>query len=365
MRSSMLRIRFIYEDLGASTRYRVHHHVEQARLAGLVAEALPIDRCGGARAALGCDLLYLHRLRLTRQTLPLILAARARHVPVVFDSDDLVWDESLRAYDALDAHHPPRIVRHLLAEVRRTRWLMCLADAFVFSTSYLAVRAAETFRQPVYTHPNALSQAVLFASSAALASRPPPGDMVTIAYFSGTRHVHDEDLASVGVALRATLDACPQARLLLVGEVALPAPLVAPVYAARVERRPLVGWRELPFFIARVDINLAPLIDNPQRRAKSAVKYLEAAAVGVPTLASHLDPYMHTIADGTTGLLARDSSEWVEGLIGLVRDRDRRRRLGEAARRAVLGEHTTTARAPQFRDLIEQLSQTLQPRASV
>jgi rhamnosyltransferase len=49
-----------------------------------------------------------------------------------------------------------------------------------------------------------------------------------------------------------------------------------------------------------VDINIAPLVDNPQRRSKSAIKYLEAAAVGVPTVAARLEPYCDTITEGVT-----------------------------------------------------------------
>lgn len=43
-------------------------------------------------------------------------------------------------------------------------------------------------------------------------------------------------------------------------------------YTAQIERVPFVDWRELPGLIAQVDINIAPLMDNPQRRSKSAVK---------------------------------------------------------------------------------------------
>lgn len=346
---------FVHEELGAPTRYRVHHHVEQARLAGLHAEAVPLHAVGSRPDLRGVDLLYLHRLRLTRQTLPLITAARLRRIPIVYDSDDLVWDPRIRRYEDLDAHHPPAAVRYLLAEVRRARWLMALADALVLSTPFLAEVAAARFRKPAHVHPNALSHKVLRASASARGSRLRPGDSVTIAYFSGTRHVHDNDLASIGAALRATLDTHPRARLLLVGEVALPAPLAAPAYASRVERRPAVPWRELPFLLARADINLAPLVANPQRRAKSAVKFLEAAAVAVPTVASRLEPYMYDIIDGVTGRLADGSDSWTRALDDLVRSEDLRMQLGDAALQQALEHHTPEFRAPAFRHTIERI----------
>lgn len=348
------RLLFLHHELGAPTRYRVHNHVEQARLAGLEARAALVEaaRPADVRAA---DLLYLHRLRLTRQTLPLLLAARLRRVPVAYDSDDLVWDARIRRYERLDAHHPPAAVRRLLAEARRARWLMALADAHVLSTPYLAARASETFRKPAHVHPNALSPELLALSAAARAGRPAPDDAVTIAYFSGTRHAHDDDLASVAGPLRAALDAHPRARLLLVGEVALPAPLAAHAGAGRVARRPPAPWRDLPALIAGADLNIAPLVDNPQRRAKSAVKYLEAAAVGVPTLAARLDPYMYAIIDGATGRLADGADAWARCLDELIRDGALRRSLGAAALRHVLDHHTAASRAPALRRTIEQI----------
>ena len=43
-----------------------------------------------------------------------------------------------------------------------------------------------------------------------------------------------------------------------------------------------MNWRELPWIIAQTDINLAPLeMDNPFCQAKSEIKFVEAALVGV------------------------------------------------------------------------------------
>jgi glycosyltransferase involved in cell wall biosynthesis len=117
-----------------------------------------------------------------------------------------------------------------------------------------------------------------------------------------------------------------------------------------------VEWHKLPRQIAQVDINIAPLVDNPQRRAKSPVKYLEAALVGVPTVASRLDPYQNDIADGTTGLLAATNEEWVDCLTRLKEGAGLRRRMGEAARDHVLAQHTTAVRAPNFAAIMSQVA---------
>jgi glycosyltransferase involved in cell wall biosynthesis len=353
-----LRLRFVYRDLGAPTRYRVLHQAEQARMAGLAVQEVPLDGTYDLYDLTCCDLLYLHRLALAPPTFALCLAARLRHIPIVFDSDDLVWDPQEREHNYLDEHYSPATVARLLWATRRTRTLMRLADAFVFSTPYLAQLAARSFRQPAYVNPNAISCTMLEAAAAAHADRErrPHGERFVVGYFCGQPHVHDEDIASITPALCAMLDRHPCVRLRIYGGVDLSGKLAGPEYTSRVELRAAVDWRDLPRHIAQVDVSIAPLVDNPQRRAKSAVKYLEAALVGVPTVASRLDPYQNEIVDGATGLLAATNDEWLDRIVCLKQGAELRRRLGEAAREQVLAQHTTAARWPNFAAILRRVA---------
>ena len=47
----------------------------------------------------------------------------------------------------------------------------------------------------------------------------------------------------------------------------------------------------LPALISEVDINLAPLVDSIFNRAKSEIKWIEAALVKVPTVASKIGAF--------------------------------------------------------------------------
>jgi O-antigen biosynthesis protein len=352
------RVRFVYTDIGAPTRYRVHAQVEQARIAGLEAEAVPVDDPGRLFDLAGCDLLVFHRLPLGAATLPLALAARRARIPLLFDSDDLVWDPRERTYSYLDDHYDAATVRFLVGQTRRAYALMRLADAFVFSTPYLAERARRDFSQAAYDHPNALWRELVALSEAAYQDAPPPAsrDAMVLGYFSGHAHVHDEDVASIGDALCATLDRFSHVRLHIYGHLELRGALAGDAYVARIERRPAVDWRQLPAEIARVDVNLAPLVDNPQRRGKSAIKFYEAGAVGVPTVAVRLDPYQRDIAHGETGFLAATTDEWRDALARLAASPTLRRGLGEAARRHVLASNTTDALAERYAALLTALA---------
>ncbi|MEO7908377.1 MAG: glycosyltransferase [Roseiflexaceae bacterium] len=351
------RICFVYHDYGAPTRYRVDHQIEQARIAGFAVYDAPLDGPGNPYDLSACDLLYLYRLPLRLRTWPLILAARRMRIPIIFDTDDLVWDLAERQYSYLDTHYSPRVVARNLQTIRRTNATMRHATALVFSTPYLAQLAARSFDQPGYVNANTLSRTMIAGAEQVYAQRRvrDPASSTIIGYFSGTPRVHEEDLASITPALCSALDHDASVTLRIYGGVQLSGALADQRYEARIEQRPLVSWGELLRHIAEVDINIAPLVDNPQRRAKSAVKYMEAALVGVPTIAMRLDPYQAAIEQGVNGLLASTHAEWVDSLMRLIQSRELRQQLGEAARADVLAKHTTTARAAHFATIITQV----------
>ncbi len=351
----MPHIRFVYYDLGAPTRYRVHHHAEQTRLAGWHVSFIPIAEWRAATQLNSVDLIYIHRLPLSQRTIPILAAARRARIPVIFDSDDLVWDVRERHYNYLARHYHRREIARMLIFTLRMRLLMQQVRAFVFSTDYLAHLARQTFRQPAFVHQNALSADQIARSTKAYAARTTHNSSPIIGYFSGTARVHDEDLATIAPALATILQQMPQTRLRLVGDVALANELSDPALGAQIERRDMVHWQQLPGEIAQVDINLAPLVDNPQRRAKSAVKYLEAAAVGVPTVAVDMEPYNTVMRADETGLLANASGAWRAALLQMARNSSLRQAMGERARADVLAHHTNAQRAADFVTLIERL----------
>lgn len=78
------------------------------------------------------------------------------------------------------------------------------------------------------------------------------------------------------------------------------------------------------------DINIAPLADTRFNASKSAIKFYEAAALKVPTLAQDSGPYREII-DGDTGLLFKTREEFVDKLEMLVKDADLRAKIGQRA----------------------------------
>jgi glycosyltransferase involved in cell wall biosynthesis len=102
------------------------------------------------------------------------------------------------------------------------------------------------------------------------------------------------------------------------------------------------------------EISLMPLLDDAFNRAKSDLKFIEAGACRVASLASHV-AYADSIEDGRTGLLFHDPSEFAERLLRLVAMPDLARALGDAARAHVAQErmlaYQVAARIAWYRDL--------------
>lgn len=102
-----------------------------------------------------------------------------------------------------------------------------------------------------------------------------------------------------------------------------------------------VDWTLLPSLVSDMDINLAPLVDTVFNRAKSEIKWLEAALVGVATVASDIGSFSDIITNGTTGVLVADGM-WYEQLRDLVNNKTKLEVLGINAKRKAISTYKTT-----------------------
>ena len=101
--------------------------------------------------------------------------------------------------------------------------------------------------------------------------------------------------------------------------------------AKRVKKVGLVPHAELPTLLARFDISLAPLCPGAFNDCKSAIKFIEASLVGIPTVASPTPAFVNTIENGKTGFLAHNADEWEQYLERLIGNPELRETLGRAA----------------------------------
>ena len=104
---------------------------------------------------------------------------------------------------------------------------------------------------------------------------------------------------------------------------------------------PICDYETYQRLLSQCEISFMPLADNLFNRAKSDLKFIEAAAARVAPLASTV-VYGDSVEDGKTGLLFRDAEELRERLLRLVVMPDLARQVGDAAR-AYVAEHRMIA----------------------
>jgi len=110
---------------------------------------------------------------------------------------------------------------------------------------------------------------------------------------------------------------------------------VPPSYKDKRKIKGLYKWypiNEYPQAVSNLgfDIAIAPLRDNAFNRGKSNLRWLEYSALGIPTIASRVEPFK-CIKHGETGLLATEVDEWVDCLERLICDEQTRKWIGKAA----------------------------------
>lgn len=258
-----------------------------------------------------------------------IKLAKKLNKKVLFDIDDLVVDtkytDTIKYLDSMSKEE-----RALYDDgIMRMGRTLKLCDAAITTTERLAEELGH-YVPEVFINRNTASEEMCALSKEALKNKTRKDDHVGIGYFSGSL-THNDDFELVLPALTKVMEKYPQVQLHVVGELDLPETLQQ--YKARVVSHPFVDWKKLPSLIAEVDINLAPLEQSIFNEAKSENKWVEAALVKVPTVASNVGAFQRMIVSGKTGILCDTEEEWVEQLSRLVEDKKERDRIAENAHR--------------------------------
>lgn len=339
---------------GDAKRYRCDHLSEQLELLGVSTESAvqgEIDLTD----ALDCfSIFILHRVAYDRNIDWFLRKARERGALVLFDTDDWVFDpEAYRFIDTTGmSERDQKLYRTGLQRYRET---IARSHGMIVSTDAL-FDLASGLQKDVRVLPNVVSSEMTKLATAARAGTSfrrtggSYGQTVTLGYLSGTP-THRKDFAVAEDAIEWALETYPATRLLTVGHIDVSDRFGR--FGERFQHQPLMPWQRLADTLSRIDINLAPLEpDNPFTASKSAIKFLEAALVGVPTIASPTPDFRRTVDHGETGWLAETLAEWREGLRYLIERPEAARGIGEKARDQVLAKHTTKSQALQALDTI-------------
>lgn len=342
--------------IATTTLYRCVHLQEQLRHLGCHADVAEWfdDAAINPKEALKYDAIFLYRVAMCSALAVLIEQARELGKPVIFDTDDLIFEPEMLEWHRGVRNLSPSDQKLHAAGVRRYLETLQTCDAVTTATPLLAELARKRGK-PAFVHRNALGNEMLALAERLFARHREriARDRVVIGYGSGTP-THDVDFQEAAAALVHVLERFPQVELWIAGPLALPPRLEG--FAERIRRFPLTDWRGWFELTSEMDIALAPLeMHNIFCRAKSEIKFIEAGALGVPLIGSEIDPFKDSITHGHDGFLAADESDWRRALSLLIEQPERRRQMGEQARRTVLRQHSPQARATELAAILPQL----------
>jgi glycosyltransferase involved in cell wall biosynthesis len=116
------------------------------------------------------------------------------------------------------------------------------------------------------------------------------------------------------------------------------------------------GYADFPQFYADLDfdIAIAPLKDNQFNRCKSNIKWMEAAMLELPMVASDVKPY-HCIKHGETGYLSTTPNQMTKYLGWLIESKELRERIGKNAKKEVLKNWTIDKFLPEYTKLFDKI----------
>lgn len=102
------------------------------------------------------------------------------------------------------------------------------------------------------------------------------------------------------------------------------------------EFRPWSDTQAYPYTtaISDPDIAIIPLVDNEFNRCKSAIKWVEMAALKVPAVTSLVSPYQELVdlkLDNGIFIEKNDRNLWVKGIEMLINDVELRKKIGQNA----------------------------------
>jgi glycosyltransferase involved in cell wall biosynthesis len=260
-----------------------------------------------------------------------LLAGERQHT-LVYDIDDNIW-----AYEAGTEHadYWTRERQELAEE--------CLRLSHLVTTPSKVIAEIITYRLGLNSNVAVLPN---YVPAFTLGIERTPPEVFTVAYQGAPQRIHQSDLDTIQLELFEFLRLCPDARLRFYGQAA-PLEGGGP-FSDRIEFAPWLP--DVPAYyraLAQSTIGIGPLRRSPFTSAKSGLRAVEFAALGLPAIVSDAPPYRGWIKHRESGYLVSNPRDWRKYLVKLYRSKDLVSRLSTFARSLAV-DWTTEANAWQW-----------------
>lgn len=343
--------------------YRIGRYAAAAKMMGALVTEYDVAAAYDHLEELYCaNLIFVWRAKWNTQLSSIYAAARKAKIPIIFDIDDLLIDPMLAKVEIVDSIRTTgsseEITRNFFKSLQLS---MENADYCSAPTSFL-VNYMRAFNKKTFYLPNGFDEQTWYASRLARRKRlaHPHDGLIRIGYAGGSR-THQKDFAIIANVIARLLRERPNCRFVLFRKGEMPATDINEfpallVVSHQIEWRELVPLNELPYEMARFDINVAPLeVGNAFCEAKSELKFFESALVEVPIVVSPTQTFCEAIEDGKTGFFAQDETSWYDILTKLLDDAPLRKKIGRYAYDSVLWKYGSEERMNRLTSMIDMM----------
>lgn len=334
--------------------YRVKNMVDALGSAGVGSEWFTSRAVADDPGILGhAKLVVIHRSFWSDSLAEVFSACRRLGIPTAGDIDDLIFDERLIDSGEISfiSGAPDSEVREWRAKARSFRCTLLAADFCIGSTPPIREHLMSLGKDSICI-PNGFGTENAYLSAHWHREFSRAERTRRICYASGSM-THDEDFESIAKPLSFFLARNTDWTLTIVGSLGL-RKFSRFFNEKRLEIRPLVAHVNLAYEMARVDINVIPLLRNRFNDAKSPLKWYEAALCGVPSVATENPMYRDLFRDGS-GRLAGDAGEWLEQLNALAESPGSRDDVAGKARDLAMKRFGPGAIADKWQHLLSNL----------
>lgn len=310
-------------------RYRVDHQIEQLHFNGFSCDSVYYEE-------LDIEMLKYYRGFIffrcphTNTVENFITRAKYFNKRVFFDIDDLVIDykyvKDIKYLKTMSTEENELYMNG----VQRMKKTLELCEFGITTTNKLAEELRK-YVSDVYVNRNIASEKMVQISQDIIKNKkgiPKLNGNIILGYFSGSI-THNDDFKMILQVIKSILNKYSHVYLKISGILDVPEELRD--FKNKIITEKFVDWTNLPAVIAEVDINLSPLEESIFNEAKSENKWVEAALVKVPTIASNIGAFKDMISHNKTGILCDTVEEWQYYLDKLINDGDFRDEIAENA----------------------------------
>lgn len=251
---------------------------------------------------------------------------------------------------AIDPDHP--LYEEIKAKSERVKRMIEISDHLIVTNGNLA-ESLKPFGKPVTVIPNAIDPAIWKVKR----KKKRNDGKIRIGWVGSSSHI--ADIPVVEEAIRRIIDKYENVEMYFCGFVAGDFGGGTVGYKGRVwNLSGTANYEQFPQWLADLDLDiaLAPLKDTQFNRAKTPIKWFESSMLEIPMVLSDVTPYKEVVTNYKTGYLAKNKNQWVKYLSWLIESPEKRKAIGQAAKKAVLEEHTIDKQLPKYEALFQKLT---------